>query len=60
MDGFAYNFRVVVLEDCSAAHKADIHAAFLTVMRMMPLDPLVRIMGRHAPLEELAGLPERV
>ncbi len=59
MDGFAYDFRVVILEDCCAAHKAEIHAAFFDVMRMMPLDPLVRIMERQDLLKELDGQPER-
>ncbi len=59
MDGLAHDFRVVILEDRCAAHEAEIHEAFLGVMRRMPLDPLVRIMKRQALLMELAALPDR-
>ncbi len=53
MDGFALDFRVVILEDCCAAHKAEIHENFLGVLRAMPFDPLIRIMKRKDLLAEL-------
>jgi hypothetical protein len=59
MDGFAYDFRVVLLEDCCAAYKSEIHEAFLGVMRTMPLEPLVRIM-KFEDLLALPDLPDRV
>ncbi len=52
MDGFANDFRVVILEDCCAAHKAEIHEAFLDVIRRIPLDPVIRIMKREALMAE--------
>ena len=55
MDGFANDFRVVILEDCCAAHKAEIHQAFLGVVRALPLDPVVRIMNRQELLAEFAS-----
>jgi nicotinamidase/pyrazinamidase len=57
MDAFSYDFRVILLEDCCAAHKREIHEAFLGVLRMMPLDPLVRIMKRAEFLRELDAGP---
>lgn len=48
MDGFAYDFKVVIVENCCAAHKPEIHEAFISVMKMMPLEPLVRILKLDA------------
>ena len=53
MDGFAYDFKVVILEDCCAAHKPEIHETFMSLMKMMPLDPLVRIMRLEEFLADL-------
>ncbi|MBN1614926.1 MAG: cysteine hydrolase [Deltaproteobacteria bacterium] len=53
MDGFAHDFKVVLLEDCCAAHRPDIHETFLSVLKRMPLDTLVRIMKLDAWLDEL-------
>jgi len=44
MDGFSYDFKVIILEDCCAAHKLEIHETFLSALKMMPLDPMVRVM----------------
>ncbi len=44
MDGLSSDFRAVILEDCCAAHRPEIHETFLAALKMMPLDPLVRIM----------------
>jgi nicotinamidase/pyrazinamidase len=57
MDGFAYDFKAVILEDCCATHRAEIHEAFISVMKMMPLEPLVRIMKLDAFLTDLDKLP---
>jgi nicotinamidase/pyrazinamidase len=56
MDGFAYDFKVVILEDCCAAHKAEIHETFVGLMRMMRLEPLIRVM-KYEALFQLADLP---
>jgi nicotinamidase-related amidase len=53
MDGFCYDFKVIILEDCCAAHKPEIHDNFLSAVKMMPLDPLVRIMKLDEMLAEL-------
>jgi nicotinamidase-related amidase len=44
MDGFSNDFKVVMLEDCCAAHRPEIHENFLSALKMMPLEPLIRIM----------------
>ena len=44
MDGFSYDFNVIILEDCAAAHRPELHESFLSLLRMMPLDPMVRLM----------------
>ncbi|MDF1555064.1 MAG: cysteine hydrolase [Deferrisomatales bacterium] len=59
MDGFAHDFRVVILEDCCAAHRAEIHEAFLGMMRAHPLEPIVRVM-KQEELFELADVPPRI
>jgi nicotinamidase/pyrazinamidase len=51
MDGFSHDFNVIIIEDCCAAHKPEIHEGFLTALKMIPLDPLVRILK----LDELLG-----
>ena len=58
MDGFAYDFNVVILEDCCAAHKAEIHETFIGLLRGMRLDPLIRVM-KHMDLLALADMPPR-
>ena len=59
MDGLANDFRVILLEDCCAAHKTEIHESFLGIVREMPLHPLLRVMKRQVLLAELDGLPVR-
>jgi nicotinamidase-related amidase len=53
IDGFSYDFKAVILEDCCAAHRPEIHETFLSALKMMPLDPLVRIMKLDEWLGEL-------
>jgi nicotinamidase-related amidase len=57
MDGFAYDFNVVIVEDCCAAHKPEIHEAFIKAINMMPLEPMIRIMKLDAFLTDLNNLP---
>lgn len=52
MDGFSYDFRVIILDDCCAAHKSEIHESFLSVMKAMPLDPMLRVMKLNDMLGE--------
>lgn len=56
MDGFSYDFKAIIIEDCCAAHKPEIHEAFLSAVRMMPLDPLVRIVKLNTFLAEIDKL----
>jgi len=53
MDGFSYDFRAIIVEDCCAAHKPEIHEGFLAALKMMPLDPLVRIVKLDEFLAEI-------
>lgn len=53
MDGLCHDFKAVIVEDCCAAHKPEIHDTFLASIRMMPLEPLVRIMDLGTLLAEL-------
>jgi len=53
MDGFSYDFKVVILEDCCATFRPEIHEKFIEVLKMSPLDPLVRILGLDSFLQEL-------
>lgn len=43
MDAVSHDFRAVILEDCSAAHKREAHEAILDLYRKHPLRPLLRI-----------------
>ena len=52
MDGFSYDFHVVIVEDCSAAHKREIHDNFLSILKMMPLEPMVRVRKLDELLSE--------
>jgi len=53
MDGFSYDFRAVIVEDCCAAHRREIHEGFLAAVRKMPLEPMVRIMKLDGFLDEI-------
>lgn len=44
MDGISYGFKAVIIEDCTAAHKPEIHRATLELYRKSGLYPLLRIM----------------
>ncbi len=43
LDAVSHDFRAVILEDVSAAHKAEVHRACLDLYRKNPLWPLLRI-----------------
>lgn len=44
MDGFAHDFSAVIIEDCCAAHKYEIHKSFTAAIKSMPLEPMIRIV----------------
>ena len=43
LDAICYDFKAVLLEDCTAASSKTIHEQTLNIYRHNPLDPLVRI-----------------
>ena len=43
LDAVAHDFRAVILEDCSAAHKREVHESSLALYRKNPLWPLLRV-----------------
>lgn len=52
LDAVAHDFRAVILEDVSAAHKAAVHEACLALYRRNPLRPLLRVESAGQFLEE--------
>lgn len=54
LDGLAHDFEVVWLSDCTAAHRAETHAATLALYEKFPLEPLLRITTAEAFLASLA------
>ena len=44
LDGIAHDFSAVIIEDCSAAFRPEIHQAVLDIYRKTPLYPLLRVM----------------
>jgi nicotinamidase-related amidase len=57
LDGLAHDFEVVWLEDCSAAHKPEVHEATLGLYRPFPLEPLLRIQTAEEFLDSLPASP---
>ena len=51
MDALSHDFRCVIIEDCCATHKKEVHRAALDLYRDFPLYPLLRILS----LEEFLG-----
>jgi nicotinamidase-related amidase len=43
LDAVSHDFRAVILEDCSAAHKREVHEASLNLYRKNALWPLLRV-----------------
>ena len=48
LDGISYGFKVIMLEDCCAAHRKEDHEFLANLYRKSPLYPLLRVM----PLDE--------
>jgi len=52
LDAVSHDFRAVILEDCSAAHKREIHETILGLYRKNPLWPLLRVESSAQFLNE--------
>jgi len=44
MDGICHDFRVIVVEDCCASYRAEIHQDTVRIYERSPLEPLLRFM----------------
>ena len=54
MDGFCYDFYVIVLENCSASHREERHQSCLNLYRNTSLHPLLRVMTADEFLKEVS------
>jgi nicotinamidase/pyrazinamidase len=52
MDGFSYDLKVIMLEDCCATHDPEIHELFIKALKKMPNAPLIRIFKMDTFLNE--------
>lgn len=55
LDALSLDFQAVILEDCSAAHKPEVHEACLGLYRKNALWPLLRVVTSGEFLAELHG-----
>ena len=55
MDGICHDFRVIVLKDCCASYRADIHDSTIQIYEHSPLEPLLRFLA----LEDFLAIEER-
>jgi nicotinamidase-related amidase len=55
MDGFCYDFYVVLLENCSASHSQERHQACLNLYRNGSLHPLLRVLTLNEFLKEVSS-----
>ncbi|MCK5099178.1 MAG: cysteine hydrolase [Desulfobacteraceae bacterium] len=53
MDAICFDFKTVILEDCSAAFSEEIHEECLNLYRKNPLYPLFRVMNSSDFAQEL-------
>jgi nicotinamidase-related amidase len=53
MDALCHDFSAILLEDCSAAHKREVHKTTIENYRKFALYPLFRIMTAEEFLEEV-------
>lgn len=53
MDALCYDFKTVILEDCSAAFSQEIHENCLSLYQNSPLYPLLRVMNSSDFAKEL-------
>lgn len=54
MDALCHDFKVVILEDCTAAWSQELHAQTLEIYRRNPLYPLFRILPSMELIKELS------
>ena len=59
MDSICNDFSTIVLEDCSAARKRDVHQGSIEVLRQCGLFPLLRVMSSNEFLRELIPIPAK-
>ena len=52
MDALSHDFQSIIIEDCCAAHKQEVHRAALDLYRNCALHPLLRILRLEDFLEE--------
>ncbi len=52
MDALSHDFHSIIIEDCCAAHKKEVHQAALDLYRDFALYPLLRILSLEEFLEE--------
>ena len=57
LDAVSHDFQAVILEDCSAAHKRDVHLASLGLYRKNALWPLLRVETSAQFLTEAQARP---
>lgn len=57
MDGICHDFRVVVLKDCCASYRAEIHESTVRIYERSPLEPLFRFLtlGDFLTIEDAAS-----
>ncbi len=55
MDALCYNFKAVLLEDCTAAFSESIHKNTLDIYRKNPLYPLLRVISSRELISEYFG-----
>ncbi len=52
IDGVCHDFYTIILEDCSCAHKEEVHRFMMDLYRKSPLVPILRVMTSHEFLKE--------
>ena len=55
MDGICHDFRVILLKDCCASYRPDIHDSTIRMYERSPLEPLFRVLA----LEDFLAIEER-
>ena len=53
MDAICYDFKAVIISDCSAAYSKEIHEQILNIYRHTPLYPLLRVVSSDELVSDL-------
>ncbi|AOY59270.1 MULTISPECIES: cysteine hydrolase family protein [Desulfococcus] len=53
MDALCFDYKAVLLEDCTAAASREVHEQILNCYRRTPLDPLLRVMNSRQLIDAL-------